>query len=86
LIIITSLSIQVNGQKFYTVPRQELELYQLLGIKENHIIDTIHSFEISDFITYREYKKYLNSIRKDSSEQFYLSQLPDTNISVDKKV
>ena len=85
LILITGYSIQVKGQKFHAVPTQELELYQLLG-KDDHTKDTVEAFEISDFITYKEYKKYLKEIQVDSSEQFYISQFPDTNITIDKNI
>lgn len=86
-IILFSLScVDAFGQNFTKVPTQYLELYQLLGYKENHKVDTVEAFEISNFITYKEYKRYLKSIKSDSSEQFYISQLPDTNITIEKEV
>jgi Sulfatase-modifying factor enzyme 1 len=77
---------KVKGQGFHTVPEQTLNLYELIGYLNEDRKDTIKAFGISDFITYKEYKKYLNSIKRDSSEQFYTSQLPDTNITIDKTV
>jgi hypothetical protein len=86
-ILLFSLScVDAIGQKFTKVPTQYLELYKLLGYENKNKIDTVKGFEISNFITYKQYKKYLNSIKPDSSEQFYISQLPDTNITIEKDV
>jgi len=89
-ILLFSLScVDVIGQKFTKVPTQYLELYKLLGYENKNKIDTVEGFKISNFITYKEYKNYLNSIKSeksDSSKQYYQSQLPDTNITIDKEV
>ena len=83
-ILIAICNLQAKAQKFTTIPTQHLELYQLLGYKDNYKIDTVKTFEISSFITYKEYKEYLKSIKSDSSELLYNSQLPDSNITTNK--
>jgi hypothetical protein len=67
------------------IPAQSIDLHNLIGDDTNKTY-SISEFSISDFITYKEYKKYLNSIKKDSSESFYTSQFPDSNISTNKQV
>ncbi len=64
-----------------TIPSQTLNLYKLLGENTNAHEHTVKSFQISEFVTFKEYKEYLNAIREDSSAAFYLCQLPDTNIT-----
>ena len=89
ILLFSFCSINAIGQKFNAIPTQHLELYQLLGHEDNYRIDTVEAFEISNFITYKEYKNYLNSIKSDesdSSKQYYQSQLPDTNITIEKDV
>jgi len=71
---------------FYKIPEQTLKLYEILGDTAKTGEFTINEFEISALVKYSEYREYLNSVKKDSSEAFYLSQLPDTNISADKSV
>jgi hypothetical protein len=80
------MNIKVKAQKFHAIPEQSLNLHELIGSEHGYKIDTVNKFFISDFITYKEYKKYLKAVKTDSSEQFYISQLPDTNITIDKAV
>lgn len=84
LIVLTSF--QLKAQQLHKVPTQKINLYCLIGDTTKIEKQSINKFEISDFITYKEYKEYLLSVKNDSSEKYYLSQLPDTNISVDKDV
>lgn len=42
---------------------------------------SMKAFEISDQITFGEYKKYLSAIKKDSSATFFYKQLPDSSIA-----
>jgi hypothetical protein len=61
--------------KFISVPEQELKLNSFVGRKSDKA-EKISAFRISEQITFGQYKKYLFDIKKDSSEQFYESQLP----------
>lgn len=65
---------------FYSIPKQELNLYKMIGNDNKKWLQTIKAFEISKQVTLKEYKEYLASIKKDSSETFYRSQLPDSSI------
>lgn len=83
LFILIGLSVfNCFSQKSKIIPLQELKLYQFFGLDNNKYIQ-IPTFEISEFITCKEYKKYLKAIKKDSSESFYLSQLPDSSFTID---
>ena len=80
------LKTEINAQKFQYIPTQRIDLFTQIGDVKRSKVDTINSFEISDFITYREYKRYLNSVKVDSSNLFYNSQFPDSSIAIDKSV
>ncbi len=81
-------------QQVYIIPKQTFLPYKVLGFSErdydigyeadNAKINfkmAIDSFEISSQITFKQYKLYLESIKKDSSYNFYLRQLPDSGIT-----
>ena len=70
--------------RFYTIPQQKLDLYGLLGDTSKKAYYVVKNTEISDFVTFKEYKQYLFAVKRDSSEKFYLTQLPDTSITIDK--
>lgn len=84
------------SQSVYNIPKQTFQPYRVLGVDENEftyaLTDTnrknfklsIDSFEISSQVTFRQYKLYLESVKKDSANTFYLSQLPDSNITSKK--
>lgn len=74
------------AQKMEIIPEQHLNLFELVGDTAQTGIDTTKEFEISGFITFGEYKTYLNAIKQDSSADFYLSQFPDSNITIDDKI
>ena len=63
------------------IPTQTLNLMQLVGDTVPAQDQEIKAFEISKQVTFREYKEYLAAIRKDSSDQYYRSQLPDSSIA-----
>lgn len=80
------------GQQFRTIPTSEINVSEG-RIFWNHMRDTnkihmatIDSFKISEFITFKEYKTYLYSVKKDSNSSFYSSQFPDSNISPSKHI
>lgn len=56
------------------------EGYALNPKKFNYSM-TADSFMISHFINFGEYKKYLADIKRDSSSEFFLLQLPDSSIT-----
>lgn len=68
------------GSPFYDIPAQTIHMSKLLGIRTKSISITVNSFQISGLVTLKEYKTYLDAVRKDSSEIFYRSQLPDSSI------
>jgi Sulfatase-modifying factor enzyme 1 len=64
----------------FTIPTQTIDLYKLLDDSSKSAIQAVRGFQISEQVTFKEYKEYLNSVKKDSTEKFYLSQLPDSSI------
>jgi len=70
-----------QNKDYYIIPKQTKNLIELLGVDKK--IDkekTINTFEITTQIKLKEYNEYLIDIKRDSSELFYFSQLPDTSI------
>jgi hypothetical protein len=91
--ILLSLSIALMLSSFlkqhgrlYSIPSQSKNFYTLHGDKNYKKAQNVEAFEISEQVTFKEYKEYLAAIKKDSSEKYYLNQLPDTNIAIDKDV
>lgn len=80
LLLLAGLKVNAQNQKWYIIPTQELNLYQMIGDESKKPAITVKEFEISQQVTLKEYKDYLNAVKKDSSETFYRSQLPDTSI------
>lgn len=64
----------------FVIPAQTFNLFKILGDSSKGKDETIKGFQISEFVTYREYKEYLSVIKKDSAQAYYLTQLPDSNI------
>ena len=65
----------------YVIPAQSLNLFQLIDDTVSDQQHVVPLFEISKQVTFREYKEYLKAIRKDSSDRYYRSQLPDSTIA-----
>ncbi|OGS79291.1 MAG: hypothetical protein A3D31_04780 [Candidatus Fluviicola riflensis] len=63
------------------IPAQSLNLLQLVGDTLTGKEQDIAAFEISKQVTFREYKQYLAAVKKDSSESYYRTQLPDSSIA-----
>lgn len=78
LLITIAIIPTANSQKihFYNVSTKRINFAQKLGIPSDSSIHELGSFRISKQITLKQYKQYLNSIKKDSLYSFYLSQLP----------
>jgi hypothetical protein len=70
-----------NYKRFYKIPEQDLDLNKLIGDTLNKGVSCVNSFEISSLVTFKEYKEYLKEIKKDSTEEFYYKQLPDSSIA-----
>jgi len=66
---------------YFIIPTQTHNTYKLLGdnSKKNYK-QTIHTFEITKQILLKEYNRYLADIKKNTTTQFYKSQLPDTSL------
>jgi hypothetical protein len=73
------------SQKFYKIPAQNINLLEMTGTDEIFMAD-IDEFQISEFITLAEYKAFLFSIKKDSSETYYLKMLPDSAIALTPEI
>lgn len=69
---------------YFSIPRQVVNIEDLLDSRWLQNVDTISGFELSTLITLGEYKEYLSEIKKDSSERYYLTQLPDSSVGDDK--
>jgi len=84
-LILSGFGFKENAIKFHKIKEQKLNCYDLLGDEEKYKLEAIKGFEISDFISYGNYKIYLNAIQKDSSTSFYVSQLPDSTMCFKKE-
>ncbi len=69
-----------QSKPLFYIPTQTLNLYKLFANYDKQNTFTIKQFELSEQVTYKEYKEYLAAVKKDSSEKFYLTQLPDSSI------
>ena len=94
LALISALLCGIIGvcQQVYVIPKQTFQPYKILGSSksaygykegtpEYNLKMAIDSFEISRQVTFKQYKLYLESVKRDSSYNFYISQLPDSNIT-----
>lgn len=79
-ILLASYSPADKSAHLFFIPTQTINLYKLLADNSKTTTQTIKAFQISGQVTFKEYKDYLTSVKKDSSEKFYLTQLPDTTI------
>jgi hypothetical protein len=68
---------------YYSIPEQVLNVEDFIDSPWINRTDTLFGFEVSELVTLGEYKEYLNDVKRDSSERFYLSQLPDSSIAND---
>ena len=80
LISLASFAPAHKSAQLYSIPTQTINLYKSLAYNSRTSAQTIKAFQISEQVTYKEYKDYLTSIKKDSSATFYLTQLPDSSI------
>ncbi len=66
----------------YIIPEQHFDIFAEMGNGKLADSITTQSFEISPQVLYWEYKKYLAMVKRDSSEAFYRSQLPDSTMAL----
>lgn len=76
-----SYTYYVKNIQLFDIPKQTTNLLNVLGDSSKDQTQTIEAFQISEFITYKEYNNYLTAIKEDSSLNFYMSQLPDSTIA-----
>jgi hypothetical protein len=80
-----------SSQYLYKIPKQSIYPFKILGQRSSEFVYSTNkaptsmkldmdAFEISTQITYGQYKEYLKAIKKDSSNKFYLSQIPDSSM------
>lgn len=79
-VVLASYAPARKSAQLFSIPTQTIDLYKLIADSSKSAIQTIKGFQISEQVTFKEYKEYLTSVKKDSSEIFYLSQLPDSSI------
>lgn len=66
--------------ELHNIPAQSFNYAEYIGLNGYSDTFKIRAIEISDLITYGKYKTYLEEIKIDSSTEFYLTQLPDSNM------
>lgn len=86
LLFLSTSGIKDKKSLSYNIPCQKLNIFNILGKTNDSTITEIQSFEATKLVTFSEYKIYLETIEKDSSELFYRSQLPDSNIIPSKSL
>lgn len=79
-ILLASYSIAEKSPVLFSIPTQTLNLFKILGDDTRGKDQTINKFQISELVTFKDYKYYLKEIKKDSSDHYYQTQLPDSNI------
>lgn len=75
--LLTSYTLLDNSVKLFDIPSQTIDLFKILGVNSKGKDHTIKGCQISRLVTYKDYKEYLDTIKKDSSESYYQTQLPD---------
>lgn len=66
--------------EFYQIPAQTFNTSVLTDYTPHKLTFNLNDFSISEQITFKEYKKYLMDMKKDSGYAFYKRQLPDSNM------
>ena len=79
-ILLSGYSFFNKSAALFSIPTQTINLFKILGDSVRGKDQTIKKFQISELVTYREYKEYLSAIKRDSSESYYQTKLPDSNI------
>jgi len=80
--LFASYTLVKKSNNLYDIPLQTIYLFKVLGIEPKDKDQTVKEFQISKFVTYLEYKEYLNAIKLDSTEIYFQTQLPDSNIGI----
>lgn len=80
IFLLPFLSFSQVDIKMYQIPTQFLNLYNEIGFNTINKDVAVKGFEISEQITFKEYKRYLETVKEDSSQSFYYTQLPDSSI------
>lgn len=82
-IFVFGIQVQILLAQNYTIPENTLQLNHYLPneFAETEVKIHVNGFSISSFITLKEYKDFLNDIKKDSSQAYYLSLLPDSSFT-----
>lgn len=66
--------------EFHSISAQTYGYGRYIGLHNTLDTLSIRSFELSDLITYGQYKVYLKKVKSDSGKVYYLKQLPDSNM------
>lgn len=69
-----------SGIITHKIPKQEIDFTKSMGINEEEELLEVPEFDMTNFISFGVYKEYLKEIKKDSSTQFYNTQLPDSSM------
>ena len=83
VMLLVAANFTEKPKALYDIPTQTLDLYKIINddFKRSPQSYTIKGFQVSQQVTFKEYKEYLTSVKKDSSVSFYRTQLPDSSIS-----
>ena len=73
--IFSLLFSQTSVAQFYPVPDMDVESIICRGMSKEI---SVSNFSISEMITVKEFKEYLEDVKRDSSSYFYQAQLPKT--------
>ncbi|MEQ1734400.1 MAG: SUMF1/EgtB/PvdO family nonheme iron enzyme, partial [Bacteroidia bacterium] len=80
VVLLASYTLVNNPTSFFNIPAQTINLYKIIGVNTTAKEHTVKSFNISELISYKEYKTFLNDTKNDSSIEYYQTLLPDSNI------
>lgn len=67
-------------QSWIEIPATSVNLYQLWDVEQEGPDTLFPAFEISSQILFKEYKEFLNEIKRDSSKEYYKKHIPDSTI------
>jgi|GEM_PF-1438666 len=65
---------------WFKIPAQTYNPYTFVNDTVHKLSYTVKEFSVSQQITFKEYKQYLEDMKRDSGLAFYKSQLPDSNM------
>ncbi len=80
LLVLSSFKMTDFDNKLQKIPSQDVDLCKFLDLENQSYNVTINEFEVSTFITFKEYKLFMAEMKNILPEIQYLSLLPDSNM------